>query len=189
MRRPTPSLIAIAAVIAVLAACGGGPSGSSEGDIAAPLEATSSDAPADATAEAEAGAPTPGTALDACEIVTAAEIMAATGATGPAPSGVFKATPDTLSPGGTQCTYEGDFGKVIVALTPEDGANLYDAAVGAYDDADLMSGLGDGAFNSKANNRAFIWKGAVAVMLTMFLNDADQKAVAQSLGEAIIAKL
>jgi hypothetical protein len=189
MRRPTLLLIALFGVAALLAACGGGASGSDEGEIAAPIEVVASDAPSDAPADTGAAAPTPGTDLGACEIVTAAEIQAATGATGPAPSGVFMATPDTRSPGGSQCTYEGDFGKIIVALSPEDGANLYDAAVGAYDDADLMSGLGDGAFDSKANNRAFIWKGAVTVMLTMFLNGADQKAVAQSLGEAIVAKL
>jgi hypothetical protein len=77
-----------------------------------------------------------------------------------------------------------------VALTPEDGANLYDAARGSYKDASDITGIGDGAFNSVDNDRAFIWKGKVTVMLTMSLaGDLQQLDVATKLGKAVVAKL
>ena len=75
-------------------------------------------------------------------------------------------------------------------LTPDDGENLYDAAEGAYKDAAVMPGIGDGAFNSDDNNRAFIWKDNVTVMLTMFVADPlTQVEVATDLGKAIVEKL
>jgi hypothetical protein len=95
----------------------------------------------------------------------------------------------SLSPGKTECTYEGDWGRLIVELTPEDGANLYDAARGAYKDASDITGTWDGAFNSAQNHRAFVWKGAVTAMFTMFLNEAEQLDAAESLAKALVAKL
>ena len=73
---------------------------------------------------------------------------------------------------------------------PEDGANLYDAARGAYKDASDITGIGDGAFNSRLNHRAFIWQDRVNVMLTMSLNgELEQLPIATELGKAIVAKL
>ena len=104
--------------------------------------------------------------------------------------GTLQKKPTSLSPAKTECTYQGDFGRIIVTLVPEDGANLYDAARGSYKDASDITGIGDGAFNSKQNNRAFVWKDRVSVMLTMFLSgDLEQLPVATDLGKSIIAKL
>ncbi len=170
------------ALTLILAACGDG--GAPTGDPG--TEPPTAEAVPTEAAEAE---PTPGTDLNACEIVTAADIAAATGIEGVA-DGTFEENPSTLSPGRSECTYEGDFGRVIVDLTPEDGANLYDAARGAYDDASDITGIGDGAFNSVGENRAFIWQGPVAVMLTMFLNgDIEQLDVATELGKRVVGKL
>jgi hypothetical protein len=177
-------------LILSLVACGGG--------AAAP---TSTDAPAAPTAAADSTATpaddlggvsddkTPGTALDACEIVTASDVAAAT-ATKDVAAGTFKKTPNSLSPGSSLCKYTGDFGQVEVALVPEDGANLYDAARGSYEDASDMTGIGDGAFNSNAHHRAFVWKGHVSVMLTMFLmGTAEQLPVATNLARQVVVKL
>ena len=132
---------------------------------------------------------TPGTNLNACEIVTTADVAAAFNLKFPVAEGALKSSPTTLSPGHTECRYEGEYGGVIVALTPEDGANLYDAARGAYTDAADIAGIGDGAFNSDKNQRAFIWKDKVTVMLTMFVGELEQLQVATDLGNAIIEKL
>jgi hypothetical protein len=176
-------VIMLATLAAVNAACGG----NAEATPAASTAASA--APALETTSPEAGEPTPGTALNACEIVTADDIKAATKVAS-VTAGTLKATPTSLSPGGTECRYEGDFGGIIVALTPEDGANLYDAARGAYKDAVDITGLGDGAFTSDQNDRAFIWKGAVTVMLTTFLSgELDKVVVSKDLGERIISKL
>ena len=180
-------LLALALVL-TLAACGG--AGAAEPDpsttpaaepTAAATDAPATDAPVDAPAP-------PGPALDACAIVTAADVQAATGASDVEP-GELKATPTSLSPGRTRCTYQGDWGRLIVELTPEDGVNLYDAARGSYKDASDITGIGDGAFNSNGENRAFVVKGPVAVMLTIFVGGKEQLDVATSLATAVVAKL
>jgi hypothetical protein len=179
-----------------LAACGGGtPATSAEPPVAPSVEApeaTEATSPEEspATGGGVDGDLTPGTTLSACEIVTADDIAAATKASGTVDAGVLEHTPTSLSPGHAECTYSGDYGRIIVALTPEDGANLYDAARGSYADASDITGIGDGAFNSNDNNRAFIWKDKVAVMLTMFVGGGlTQLDVATDLGNAILAKL
>jgi hypothetical protein len=171
----------------VLAACGGAtpaPSG------AGATPAATSSAPAVETGAPITADPTPGTMLTACEIVTPADLDAATGTAGPSADGVLAAGPTTLSPGRTLCTYEGEYGRVIVDLVPEDGVNLYDAARKAYADASDITGLGDGAFTSESRNRTFVWKGAVAVMLTTYFDgDADMRAVSEDLATRVIDKL
>ncbi len=175
--------------VSFLAACGGAPAAPSDAAPSAPPAGIPTAAPGDATPAPEASAaPTPGTSLDACAIVTPADVAAATGVAGAEP-GTLEQVPTPLSPARTECTYEGDFGRIIVELTPEDGANLYDAARRSYDDAVDLPAVGDGAFVSAANKRAFVREGAVAVMLTMFLNGADRIEVATSLGRAVVAKL
>jgi hypothetical protein len=182
---------AFALLTILLVACGGGQAAVPPGDP-----------PTQAAADAGAGTDTqpsadlggvlddkaPGTSLDACGIVTAADIGSATGASGIS-AGELKQNPTTLSPGHSTCTYEGAFGRVLVDLTPEDGENLYDAARGAYKDASDITGIGDGAFNSVDNHRAFVWKGNVTVMFTMFLNDAEQLPVATQLAKQVVGKL
>jgi hypothetical protein len=177
-----------------LAACGGGTRVTSSEPATAPVEApvasqaTLPESPA--TGGGIDGTLTPGTDLSACEIVTSDDIAAATKVTGTVAPGTLEASPTVLSPARSECTYEGDYGRIIVELTPDDGENLYDAAAGAYKDAAAIAGIGDGAFNSDDNHRAFIWQDKVTVMLTMFVGgDVTQLQVATDLGNAIIAKL
>ncbi|HEV8547180.1 MAG TPA: hypothetical protein VGQ64_12865 [Candidatus Limnocylindrales bacterium] len=194
--RSTIRLILFGGLIAaagLLSACGasGGSGGSSADGSAAPADTTDVTADTD-TAEPDADETDPsepGTTLNACEILTAADLASAT-KTKDVREGEFKATPSILSPGKSECRYEGDFGGIIVDLTPEDGANLYDAAVGAYKDAALIDAVGDGAFYSADNHRAFIWKGKVTLMLTIFLKDGlDATALSTALGQLAVAKV
>jgi hypothetical protein len=182
-----------------IAACGGGTPATSSAPSSAPAvempetpESSAATSPEDspATGGGIDGTLVPGTDLSACEIVTSDDIQAATKATAAVADGTLQASPTVLSPARTKCTYQGDYGRIIVELTPDDGANLYDAAVGAYKGASLIPGLGDGAFNSDDNHRAFVWKDKVTVMLTMFVGgDLTQLQVATDLGNAIIEKL
>ena len=193
-RRPVGALTAlILAVTFILAACSSGTT-TPNGDVS-PAPAVESPATSVAPEESTAsgggidGTLVPGTTLNACEIVTPDDIKIATGFGGSVAAGTLKATPTVLSPGQTECRYEGEYGGIIVELTPEDGENLYDAAAGAYKDMAVLPGIGDGAFNSDDNNRAFVWKGNVTVMLTMFVGDLEQSHVATELGKAIVGKL
>ena len=185
-------LILAGGLMAFVAACGGASSGQGAGpgsDTGSDSGTTAAEAtprPTDVPfAEADAR---PGTDLTACEILTADDIATATQADDVA-DGAFEAAPTVLDEHRSVCTYEGDFGRVIVELTPTDGANLYDAAIGVYDGAELYDGIGDGAFWSDKNNRAFFWKGSVNVMLTIFLNDADPVSTAEALGTLAIGKV
>jgi hypothetical protein len=181
--------ILLIGLLAAITACGGAASGSTPatGDETAAPAGTL--APETIDEGAPQDAPAPGTALNACEIVSAPDIAAATDVDGVEP-GEFESTPTTLSPRNSECTYEGDFGRILVDLTPEDGANLYDAAAGAYKDAAPIPGIGDGAFYSADNDRAFVWKGSVAIMFTIFVNgDLDPADVAAKLGSLALAKV
>ena len=177
---------ALALLILILVACGGGttPTGAS-----ATQPATGGDAQPSSQLGGVLDDKAPGTTLDACGIVTATDIGTAT-KTATVPAGTFKAAPTVLSPGRSLCTYEGDFGRILVELTPEDGENLYDAASKAYKDGSAIAGIGDGAFFAPKNHRAFVWKGNVTVMLTIFLNDGgDQLPVATELAKQAVGKL
>jgi hypothetical protein len=147
-------LILAGGLVAIVAACGGGASagaGSESGPGVGTRSAETTPRPTDVPfAEADAK---PGTDLNACEILTADDIASATNAPDVA-EGTLELAPTVLDEGRTECTYEGDFGRIIVELTPTDGANLYDAAVGAYDGAKLYDGIGDGGFWSDKNSRA-----------------------------------
>ena len=186
MRAIARSSLLIGVVLALAACSSGG--GTGQGTAVDPTDAPL--ATAEPTSQPVEQPLQPGTALNACELITAGDIAAATGIKD-VPAGEFKSNPDTLSPGHSKCTYRGDFGQIIVDLTPEDGANLYDAARGAYDDASDITGGWDGAFNSNKNNRAFVWKGAVTTMFTLFLTDpaVKQYDVAEQLGKAMVGKL
>lgn len=186
MRLPAPIPAASLLVVAlVVAACGG----TGAGPTATPgAPATQPPAEATPTAPADDARPTPGTALDACEILTPADIEAIVDGAEVA-AGELKDRPTPLSPGRTECTYAGDWGRLVVQLTPEDGPNSYDAARSSYKDAVDITGVGDGAFNSVAEKRAFAWKGAVSVMFTMFVNGVDRYELATALAKAVVAKL
>ncbi len=184
-----------------IAACGGGTAATDDDDTIvdpAPAASAASDAAVDPNDPAAVGAviyeeaePVPGTTLGACEIVTADDIKAAFGLDVAVGAGAFEADPTTLSPGHSECRYEGDYGRVIVALTPEDGANLYDAAYGAYDGLEVIEGVGDGAFWAPKTNRGFVWQDKVTVMLSVYPVQMDlaDAALIKALGEAVIGKL
>jgi hypothetical protein len=161
-------------------------------------QATTAPAPSTAVVDtADVGAviydeadPEPGTTLNACEIIDADDVQAAFGLEEAVADGTFEADPTVLSPNHSECRYEGDFGRLIVSLTPEDGANLYDAAHGAYDDLQEL-GLGDGSFYSDDTNRAFVWQERVTAMLSIHPvgSSLDGLTIAESLAEAMLAKL
>jgi hypothetical protein len=185
-------LLLAGGLVALVAACGGAGSGAGAGADAGtngdtgPAAAETTPRPTDAPfAEDDAK---PGTTLSACEILTADDVAGVTGVANVA-AGELKPSPTVLDEAASNCTYEGEFGRIIVGLTPTDGANLYDAAIGAYDGAVLYEGIGDGAFWSDKNNRAFFWKGSVNVMLTIFLNDLDPVDTAEELGTLAIGKV
>jgi hypothetical protein len=180
-------------LVLAVAACGGGAATADETvEITSAPEATSAivdtaDVGAIVYEEAD---PEPGTTLNACQIIDAEDVQAAFGLEEAVADGTFEADPTVLSPNHSECRYEGDFGRLIISLTPEDGANLYDAAHGAYDDLQEL-GLGDGSFYSDDTNRAFVWQERVAAMLSIHPvgSSLDSVAIAESLAEAMLAKL
>jgi hypothetical protein len=177
--------LAIAAVLA-LAACGGAAQSAqsaARSDGGSSSEATGSSEPQ----------PTPGTALDACEILTPADIEAALELDPKTVAkGKLEEVGTVLDPAETECTYRNDaWGGVIVRLTPTDGANLFDAVTSAYDDAERID-AGDGAFWSPETNRAFVSKGSVTAMLQVGFASADPSEwgdIAESLVKAIVERL
>lgn len=198
---------ALGVLALALVACGGGgaPAQADVDDTATtPVASAVADAPvadapvADPNDPEGVGAiiyeeevPVPGTTLGACDIITADDVKTAFGVDVPIAPGVFEASPTVLSPGHTDCEYEGDFGRVLVSLTPEDGANLYDAAYGAYDGLEVIPGLGDGAFWAAKNDRGFVWQDRVAAMISVYASGAevDEVEIVTSLGGALLAKL
>ena len=201
MNRTILSLTATGALILLVAACGGSGSAntdtSMDRDVAAPMTSVTPDE-ADPNAPEDAGAiiyeeevPVPGTTLTACEVVTPMDVKTAFLAAADVAAGTFEASPTVLSPGRTECTYEGEFGRLIVELTPEDGANLYDAAYGAYDGLEAIPGLGDGAFWSDKNHRGFVWQDRVTVMFTVFPAGSELTGMelTESLGSLMLEKL
>jgi hypothetical protein len=195
-------LLRTAAGLLVLgvAACGGGATAADPEAPAAPaLDQPADDATTvDPNDPAAVGAviydeevPVPGTTLNACELVTASDVQAVVQAEKAIDAGTLKLNPTVLSPGHSACTYDGEFGRVIVELTPEDGANLYDAAYGAYKGREVISGLGDGAFWSDKNHRGFVWQEKVTAMFTILANDStlDPMTMTKDLGAAMLAKL
>jgi hypothetical protein len=187
-RLAAPALL-VACLVVVLAACGGSNAAPPASDAPA-TNAPAETLPAE-TPPVEPEGPVAGTDLNACEIVTAEEVATAAGmAVADVTAGAVEESPTVLSPGRTECQYEWEGGGVIVELTPDDGENLYDAARGSYADAsDIANHGGDGAFFSQENRRAFFWKGAVTVMLTLFVSGDEMRPVAEELGKGAIAKV
>ena len=180
-------VLPILLVLAVASACS--TAGTTDPDLA-----TDSDDPVPTMpAATEPPAPEPGTALNACEIVTVADIASVVGIPeADIAEGTLEAEPTTLSPGHTECRYEGDWGGLIVDLTPEDGANLYDAARGSYGDASDREIAGaDGGFWSEENSRGFFWKGSVTVMMQMghVATGAEAGDVVTALGQLAMDKV
>ncbi|HET6380644.1 MAG TPA: hypothetical protein VFH63_06360, partial [candidate division Zixibacteria bacterium] len=152
---------------------------------------------ATATAAPSEAEPAPGTALNACELVSAddvaAMLLALSGEEVTVAAGELTEEPTVLDPNKTDCRYADEWGGLVVSLTPTDGANLYDAARGSYTDAkDLEIAGADSAFWSADTNRGFFWKGSVTVMLQLTHTAAggiDWEEATAMLGQAAIDKL
>jgi hypothetical protein len=171
MTRPRAGRATLGLTLAMalfLAACGGGasPSSSESSDPSTSDEPVASQTPE----------PTPGTALTACELITPADIEAALQLEpGTVAEGEHTETPTVLDPAENECRYQDEaWGGVIIRVTPTDGANLYDAARGAYDDAsDLEIAGADGAFWSADTNRGFVWVDPVSAMIQIGFVSVD----------------
>jgi hypothetical protein len=189
---PLPGLLLALAVTASACTAAGAPDPDPVAGSATPIP-TAPDATPSPDPVPTAEAPAAGTDLDACEIVTAADIETVLDLeVATVADGELRETPTSLSPGHTECRYSGDWGGIIVSLTPEDGANLYRAARGSYADAsDREVARADGAFWSANDKRGFFWKGAVTVRLqaTHLAGEGDRDAVTVALGQAAIDRI
>jgi hypothetical protein len=165
MTRPVAGRATLGLTLALtlaLAACGGGSATRSAPDD------SSDPGPSDEPAATQSAEPTPGTALTACELLTPADIETALGLEpGTVAEGEHTETPTVLDAAENECRYQDEaWGGVIVRVTPTDGANLYDAARGAYADAsDLVIVGSDGAFWSDDTKRGFVWVDPVSAMI------------------------
>ena len=173
----------------VFAACGGAtpaPTGPGGGSTPAP-EATQ---PGGGDAE-----PTPGTALSACDIVAPADIEAAVELdAGTVGEGELKEAGTVLDPAATECRYQGDWGGLVVSLTPADGVNVFDALVSSFgDQADALE-IGDGALWFGDDDRGYFLQGPVMVRL-QFTHLTERPASGTfreatiAIGTAALAKL
>jgi hypothetical protein len=192
MPRSASPILTFVVVAIVASACGS--AGSSEPAAPSVDPAASSDAVASPPdASQEPAGPVAGTELDACELVTAADIAAALDlAPADVAEGELTESPTSLSPGHTDCRYQGEWGGLSVSLTPEDGANLYDAARGSYADAaDLEVAGAESAFWSADQKRGFFWKDAVTVMLQFshITTGADIADATAAIGQAAMDRV
>lgn len=153
--------IALAACSSAPAAGSPTPSQPSSQPSGQPTQAQSTDQPT-----TEPGEPTPGTALSACELVTSADIEAAVELdAGTVPAGVLEQQPTVLDPTTNECRYDGDWGGLVVRVTPANGKNTFDAVNKTFgDDAEAIQ-MGDGALWFEENDRGYFLKGAVMVLL------------------------
>jgi hypothetical protein len=143
----------------VFAACGGG----------SPTAAPATNAPAATTPGGGGGGdaePTPGTSLTACEIVAPADIEAALELdAGTVDEGELREAGTVLDPAATECRYQGDWGGLVVSLTPADGVNVFDALVSSFGDEAEALEIGDGALWFGENDRGYFLSGPVMVRL------------------------
>jgi len=167
-------------VALIAAACGGASAPVQTAGRSTPAPTQPAEAP-DETEDVDydpAGADaTPGTALTACELVTPADIETAVGLdAGTVSDGELTVKGTTLDPAANQCRYDGDeWGGLIVNVTPTDGLNTYDAVHDVFgDDAEKISGIGDGAMWFPERDRGYFIKGSVMIMLQYtYLTEGD----------------
>lgn len=192
-------LILLVAAAGLLTACGGSPAATPTGPTS-PTSQPVGEQPTEAPAEADqtdapdAAEPTPGTALSACELVAPGDVEAALDLdAGTVDAGELELDPSVLDPAANECRYEGDWGGLIVASTPTDGVNVYDALVSAYGDEAEALEIGDGALWFEDNDRGYFLKGAVMVRLQFThvveggLDSFRDPTIA--IGEAAVAKV
>jgi hypothetical protein len=175
----------------ILAGCGSAPAGTF-GQTQAPGQTAAPTQPRET--EPAAGEPTPGTALDACEVVTPQDVETAIELdAGTVGEGELVDASTVLDPAATECRYEGDWGGLVVSLTPTDGVNTFDAVESAFgEDAEALE-MGDGALWFEDNDRGYFLKGAVMVRLQItFVADTELTSFRDptvALGQAAIDKL
>ena len=184
-------------LVAVMAACsstapGGSPGGS---PVDQPLsQATDQPSQADRTEAPAEVEPTPGTTLTACELVSPADIEAALGFdSGTVGDGEHEEDPSVLDPASNDCRYDDEWGGLVVAVTPTDGVNVFDALVSSFgEDAEALD-IGDGALWFENNDRGYFLTGPVMVRLQFThvteggLDSFRDPTIA--LGEAAVAKI
>jgi hypothetical protein len=179
----------------LIAACGGGPAGtqtpvttSQPTQAAEPTDDGSDPGPAEPDA-------TPGTALNACELVAPDDIEAALDLdAGTVEEGELTEEPTVLDPNRQECRYNADWGGLVVDLTPTDGLNTYDAVADTFgEDAESIDGIGEGALWFEDNNRGYFLQGSVMVLLQFtHLVDSDLDSFRDptvALGEAAVNKI
>jgi hypothetical protein len=184
-----PRLAATAALLAValLAVACGGAASEAPDDASQPAASVDAGASAETPSEeASEAVEAPGTTLTACEVITADDVTAATGIA--AQPGVGEAKPNVLAPNYNECVYQGDYGRIVVQLNPDNGDDVFDAAKGVADDAKDIGGIGDGVFWTEQNRSLYAVKGKVNVLLRMGVG-GDEEAVATELARRAIARL
>ncbi len=178
----------IVAVAFFVAACGGAasPAGEAASGSGSPNPEPGSSVGAAASADPSSEDGAPGTKLTACEVVTVADIEAATGTR--AEPGDLLEKPNALSPNYSECTYSGEYGQVVVQLDPNIGDRVFPAAKDAATDAKDIAGIGDGAFWTEQYASLYAVKGKVNVLLRMGVGN-DNEAVATALATQAMNRL
>ena len=189
--QPRP-VLAIAFLGLVLAATACSSSGSPAATSAASAAASATSAATEA-ATSDAAEPTPGTVLNACQLVTPGDIETVLGLdAGTVMDGALQEQPNTLDPATNECAYrDQDWGGLIVHVTPTDGVNTFDALVTAFSDDAESIAMGDGALWFENNDRGYFLKGSVLVLLQLtFLADGTPfRDPTVAIGQAAIDKI
>ena len=182
--RPTSTILSL---ILLLAACSSSPGRSGAGP-------SSGGAPSEpATSQAASSEATPGTALTACELVTAADIEAALSLDpGTVSEGTLEQQGTPLDPATNECRYTDEtWGGLVVHVTPTDGVNTFDAVRDAFgEDAETLD-IGDGALWFENNDRGYFLKGSVMAFLqfTFMVDGTPLREPTIALGEALVARI
>jgi len=191
-RRPTTplTLSTLLAILVIATACAPAASGGSP-DGGVP---SAGNEPSQAAEASQAGGePTPGTSLTSCELVTPADIEAALSLDpGTVSAGAFEETPGILDPAANECRYEDDtWGGLVVAVTPTDGVNTYDALVSVYSDQAEAIDIGDGALWFPDDDRGYFLQGSVLVRLqfTHLIDGTPFRDPTVEIGEAAVGKI
>jgi hypothetical protein len=191
--RPAAASAAILTLLLLLAACAGGsPTLSAGGPQPGGGEPT--DAGEGQGGESEAGEPTPGTSLTACQIITAVDIEAALDLDpGTVSEGALEEQPTVLDPATNECRYQDEsWGGLVVHVTPTDGVNTFDALVSVYGDQAEELDIGDGGLWFEDNDRGYFLQGSVSFFLqfTFIVEPTDSfRDPTVELGEVGVSRL
>jgi hypothetical protein len=140
-----------------------------------------------------AGGGTPGTDLTACQVILPADVEAALGLD-PGTVAAGEDTPvaeDPAYPGASQCTYAGDWGRVVVGLIPANGDAAFAGFVETGGDRAEALDMGDGGLWFEDIERGMFLSGPVLVDVGWIrLTEAvPLRDPTIELGEAALARL